>query len=201
MKLVCAIDPFQVACQCNKRITRMFDGHMGTHIHPSRLVFYSNIFMTLVRQSLGGHRRTYMQYVYFHSRVTRCVNMILYAKSSLELIVNNRIGKVGIQRNVCGVGTNPLTPTAIPSFSLYTSLSENPSCVSFATESARPNALYWLSVRFPVCPPICSFPLFRWYIHRSIYTYEELYPYSLPFVPQCTLSYVQKHVHLRIIHI
>lgn len=47
-----------------------------------------------------------MQYVYFHSGVTRCVAMILYAKSSLELIVNNRIGKVGIQR-VCGGGPPP----------------------------------------------------------------------------------------------
>lgn len=83
-------------------------------------------------------RRTYMQYVCFHSTVTSLsVGMILYAKSSLELIVNNRIGKVGIR---------PLEP---PSPML---------CVPLI-QTNRPRASlirhwshwYWISVCLSVC--------------------------------------------------
>lgn len=56
------------------------------------MLIYHNTLRGIVGQ------RTYIQYVYFHSAVTSLsMGMILYAKSSLELIVNNRIGKVGIR--------------------------------------------------------------------------------------------------------
>lgn len=81
-------------------------------------------------------RRTYMQYVYFHSAVTSLsMGMILYAKSSLELIVNNRIGKVGIR---------PLEPPPPPDSNRLASL--------ICHRSQRTESL---SVCTNVCPPAC----------------------------------------------
>ena len=69
------------------------------------------------------------------------MGMILYAKSSLELIVNNRIGKVGIR---------PLEP---PSPILFLSLPTNRLASLICHRSQRTGSL---SVCRNVCPPVCS---------------------------------------------
>lgn len=73
------------------------------HRDPSRV--QSNISRTMRTSNVCASSFptdvTYSMYISISAlreRENREVGMILYAKSSLELIVNNRIGKVGIQR-------------------------------------------------------------------------------------------------------
>lgn len=81
-----------------------------------------------------------MQYVYFHSAVTSLsMGMILYAKSSLELIVNNRIGKVGIR---------PLEPPW-PILSLSSPYQQT------RVSHLPPESAYWISVHLYECLSTC----------------------------------------------
>jgi len=134
--------------------------------------------------------------------------MILYAKSSLELIVNNRIGKVGIRpdgrpssAHPITAGPTPRNPSSVappPAGRLPSSLRnashlapESARCRSAARPSVRPSVC--LSVH-PSVRPCCS--------TLSVSTYVRTYLRTYTYVParHFRAEYKRVYVHARRSH-
>lgn len=132
-----------------------------------------------------------MQYVCFHSTVTSLsVSMILYAKSSLELIVNNRIGKVGIR--------TPRAPFAYVVVPLSHSKPTASVCLSFAHVSVCPSVsgfwAYTLGHIHVLYTHIYKY--FYMYIFTNIHSYINIYLYI--YSHMCLYFYIFFSTHVRV---
>lgn len=94
----------------------------------------------------------------FPFRVYELRGMILYAKSSLELIVNNRIGKVGIQLGPSHTRTPPVPPFILP-------------LPHGTTSHLQLETLYTGSSVHPYVSPVSSFRVLV-FLHHTRYARE-----------------------------